>query len=80
MDKLRPSEPELDIFRSIPETCARFDIGKSTFYRSFRDPESGLEDLCVRFPPVTGVVRVPQLAFEAWLRGRPAKARRARAS
>lgn len=59
-----------DCYRTIAETCARFSIGRSTFYRMLADPASGLSDVVVRVPPVTGRLRVPERAFEEWLRKR----------
>lgn len=56
-----------DCFRTIRDTCARFDIGKSTFYRMLADPDSGLAEVVRRVPPVTGRIRVPERAFEEWL-------------
>lgn len=56
-----------DRFRTVQQTCERFAMGKSTFYRMLADPDSGLADVVVRVPPVTGRLRVPERAFEAWL-------------
>lgn len=66
---------EPDRFRTVQDTCARFSIGKSTFYRMLADPASGLGDVVVRVPPVTGRLRVPERAFEEWLARRNGRRR-----
>jgi hypothetical protein len=52
--------------------CARYAISRATFYRMLADPNSGLRAVVVRIPPPTGRIRVPVVAFEAWLRRRQA--------
>jgi membrane-bound lytic murein transglycosylase B len=74
-----PADPE---YLSVNETCARYGFSRGTFDRMLRDASSGLADVVVRVPPVTGRVKVPTAAFEAWLRARPQgrKSRRSRAT
>ena len=60
-------------YGTVQETCDRFKIGRSTFYRMLADTKSGLAGLVVRIPPLTGRVRVPLRAFESWLRKRRAR-------
>ena len=51
---------------TVQQTCDRYQIGRSTFYRYLGDPESGLEGVVLRVGP-RGRIRVPVEAFEAWL-------------
>lgn len=64
----RPSDEEH--YLTVAQTCERFEISRATFDRTLRDPSSGLSEVIVRLPPVTGRVKVPLRAFEAWLRER----------
>lgn len=57
-----------DRYLSINKACEAFSFSRSTFYRMLDDPSTGLRELVVRIPPETGRIRVPQAAFEAWLR------------
>lgn len=66
-------------YLSVNETCEKYGFSRGTFDRMLRDPKSGLVDVVVRVPPVTGRVKVPTVAFEAWLNGR-GKARRSGAA
>jgi predicted DNA-binding transcriptional regulator AlpA len=72
----RPRDEEQ--YLTVSETCERFEISRATFDRMLRDESSGLAEVIVRLPPVTGRVKVPLRAFEAWLRGRRQKRRRGR--
>lgn len=63
-------EPEGERYLSVRETCERFQISRATFDRMLRDPSSKLTEVIVRLPPTTGRVKVPQHAFETWLRER----------
>lgn len=58
----------MDTYLSIIQTCERFRLSRSTFYRMLRDPDLDLEEIVVRVPPVTGRIRVPARRFEDWLR------------
>jgi hypothetical protein len=59
-----------DVYLSVRETCERFQISRATFDRMLSDSSSGLAEVIIRLPPVTGRVKVPLRAFEAWLRER----------
>ena len=68
-----PADPE---FLSVNETCARYGFSRGTFDRMLRDPSSGLSEVIVRVPPVTGRVKVPTVAFEERLKSRGGRAQR----
>jgi hypothetical protein len=70
------SERGPDHYATIQKTCERYSIGRSTFYRMLSDPLSGLAEVVVRIPPMTGRLRVPERAFEAWLSKRNGGRRR----
>jgi hypothetical protein len=70
-----PDEGAAKDFLTVVETCQRYGVSRATFDRMLRDPQSGLAEVVVRVPPVTGRVRVPVRAFEDWLRARGAKRR-----
>lgn len=57
-----------DSYASVAEICRHYRISRMTFYRMLNDPQSGLQELVIRVPPVVGVIRVPRLAFDEWLR------------
>ena len=65
----QPNHPEPDTYVSVNEACERFGFSRRSFYRWLADPETGLYDVVVRIPPVTGRIRVPLLALERWFRG-----------
>ncbi len=65
----------VDRYLSINKACEAFSFSRSTFYRMLDDPDSGLRELVVRIPPETGRIKVPQAAFEAWLRQRRRRSR-----
>jgi len=73
---LRPDET----YASVAEICRQYRFSRMTFYRMLNDPQSGLGEIVVRVPPVTGVVRVPRLAFDEWLRRPRRRASRRRPS
>jgi hypothetical protein len=39
------------------------------------DPDSDLREIVIRIPPETGRIKVPQAAFETWLRRKRRRAR-----
>ena len=65
----------LDRYLSINDACEAFSFSRSTFYRMLDDRDSGLREIVVRIPPKTGRIRVPQAAFEAWLRQKRRRSR-----
>ena len=65
----------LDRYLSINQACEAFSFSRSTFYRMLDDPGSGLREIVVRIPPETGRIKVPQTAFETWLRQRRRRSR-----
>lgn len=67
-----------DVYLSVRETCERFQISRATFDRMLSDSSSGLGEVIIRLPPVTGRVKVPLRAFEAWLRERRQRKQRRR--
>ena len=69
-DSQRPNDDAGDAYLSVRETCERFQISRATFDRMLSDSSSGLGEVIIRLPPVTGRVKVPLRAFEAWLRER----------
>lgn len=58
------------LFLSVNETCARYGIARSTFYRMLADPHLHLREVLVRIPPGSGRLKVPVRDFEAWFRRR----------
>ncbi len=74
----RPREEGGETFLNVSETCKRFQISRATFDRMLRDTSNGLSEVIVRLPPTTGRVKVPLLAFQAWLHERRQKRRRGR--
>lgn len=59
-------------YLTIKQVCERYGISRATFYRMLADPQSGLRGVVVRIPPPRGRIRVPVVAFEAWLKRRQA--------
>ena len=57
-----------ETYLSINEACALFSFSRTTFYRMYSDPKTGLQEIVLRVPPRTGRIRIPRTAFEAWLR------------
>jgi len=62
-------------YLSINDACQAFSFSRSTFYRMLDDPRSGLQEIVIRIPPVTGRIKVPHAAFEAWLRQKRRRSR-----
>ncbi len=64
-----------DRYLSINEACKAYSFSRSTFYRMLDDPDSDLREIVIRIPPETGRIKVPQAAFETWLRRKRRRAR-----
>ena len=65
---MRRNGSEADTYVSVSGACAHFEMSRSTFYRMLRDPESHLDRIIIRVPPLRGRIRVPLKRFEKWLR------------
>jgi hypothetical protein len=78
-DSTSSSSP-VDRYVSVNEACAQFSISRATFYRMLDAPSSGLREIVIRVPPVTGHLRIPLNRFERWLQARPSTGRRGAAS
>jgi hypothetical protein len=70
----------VDRYVSVNEACAQFSISRASFYRMLGAPSSGLREIVIRVPPVTGRLRIPLNGFERWLQAKPSTGRRRAAS
>lgn len=58
------AQPAGKPYLTLTETAERYQVSRRTLARMMADPSSGLADIVVRVPPITGKVRVPVAAFE----------------
>ena len=63
-----------DEFLTVREVCKLFGFSRATFFRMKADPKSGLAEIVLHIPPISGRIHVPRRAFEEWLR-RPRRRR-----
>lgn len=60
------SEDVEETWLSIDEVCKRGGFSRTTFYEMYN--HHGLDEICDRFPPYTGNIRVPLAEFVQWLK------------
>lgn len=63
-----------DEFLTVKQICELFRFSRATFFRMKADPKSGLAEIVIHIPPISGPIKVPRRAFEEWLR-RPRRRR-----